>query len=149
MLIACSASSRSNSRSTSKHRVVAERDQAVVCSAPSTPATWATRRARRGPGGGRARCEAEAACSRLPRRDALQKIDLEFDLDEAEHAINIRALVKTDGPTGVEMEALTAVSVAALTVYDMCKKASREIRISDIELLAKTGGQSGDYRRSL
>ena len=79
----------------------------------------------------------------------LQNIDIEFDLDEAAHAVNIRALAKTDGPTGVEMEALTAVSIAALTVYDMCKKVSREIKISDVELLAKTGGQSGDYRRSL
>ena len=79
----------------------------------------------------------------------LQNVDIELDLDEDERAVEIRALVKTDGPTGVEMEAMTAVSIAALTVYDMCKKVSRDIRISDIELLAKTGGQSGDYRRGL
>ena len=79
----------------------------------------------------------------------LQNVDIELDLDEDERAVEIRALVKTDGPTGVEMEAMTAVSIAALTVYDMCKKVSRDIRISDIELLAKTGGQSGDYRRAL
>lgn len=77
----------------------------------------------------------------------LEGVDLEFALDEDDHAIEIRAYAKTSGTTGVEMEALTAVSVAALTVYDMCKSISREIRISDVHLVAKTGGQSGDYRR--
>lgn len=74
-------------------------------------------------------------------------VDLEFTLNEDDHAIEIRALTKTTGPTGVEMEALMAVSIAALTVYDMCKSISKEIRITDIHLLAKTGGQSGDYRK--
>ena len=63
-------------------------------------------------------------------------------------AVEIRAITKTAGPTGVEMEALTAVSVAALTIYDMCKSVSKEIVVTDVRLLAKTGGQSGDYRRS-
>ena len=57
------------------------------------------------------------------------------------------AITKTVGPTGVEMEALTAVSVAALTVYDMCKSVTKDIEITDVRLLAKTGGRSGDYRR--
>ena len=54
---------------------------------------------------------------------------------------------KTIGPTGVEMEALTAVSIAALTVYDMCKSVSKGITITEVHLVAKTGGQSGDYRK--
>jgi cyclic pyranopterin phosphate synthase len=69
------------------------------------------------------------------------------DLIPGDGRVEIEARVKTTGPTGVEMEALTAVTVAALTVYDMCKSVSKEIRIMDIHLLAKTGGQSGDYRK--
>lgn len=78
----------------------------------------------------------------------LEGVDLELDLNEEVFAIDVRAFVKTTGPTGVEMEALTAVSVAALTIYDMCKSVSKEIAITDTQLLAKTGGQSGDYRRT-
>ena len=78
----------------------------------------------------------------------IKGIEVSLTLDEAEHAVEIRAYVKTNGPTGVEMEALTAVSLAALTVYDMCKSVSKRIEITDIRLLAKTGGQSGDYLRS-
>ena len=79
----------------------------------------------------------------------LEGVDLDLELNEADFAIEVRAYVKTTGPTGVEMEALTAVSVAALTVYDMCKSVSKDIAITDLQLLAKTGGQSGDYRRSI
>ena len=75
-------------------------------------------------------------------------VDVEIELNEEKHALDIRAFAKTVGVTGVEMEALTAVSVTALTIYDMCKSMTKDIRISDIQLLAKTGGQSGDYRRS-
>lgn len=74
-------------------------------------------------------------------------VDVEFSLTEEDHAIEIRAYTKTIGPTGVEMESLTAVSVAALTIYDMCKSVSKEIQITDIHLVAKTGGQGGDYRK--
>ena len=77
----------------------------------------------------------------------LQNVDLSFELDEATSAVEVRAITKTEGPTGVEMEALTAVSIAALTIYDMCKSVSKEIAVTDVRLLAKTGGQSGDYRR--
>lgn len=77
----------------------------------------------------------------------LEGVDLDFELNEGDAAIEIRAYVKTTGPTGVEMEALTAVSVAALTIYDMCKSASNAVAITDVQLLAKTGGQSGDFRR--
>ncbi len=74
-------------------------------------------------------------------------VDVEFTFDEDEHAIEIRAYTKSIGVTGVEMEALTAVSITALTIYDMCKSVSKGIRVTDIHLLAKTGGQSGNYRK--
>ena len=63
-----------------------------------------------------------------------------------ESSINIEATCKVFGRTGVEMEALTAVTVTALTIYDMCKAADREMRISDVRLIYKTGGKSGEYR---
>jgi molybdenum cofactor biosynthesis protein MoaC len=78
---------------------------------------------------------------------SLRGVDVECILNEEEFAVDIRAYVRSIGPTGVEMEALTAVAVAGLTVYDMCKSASKTIQITDIQLLAKTGGQSGDYRK--
>jgi len=62
-------------------------------------------------------------------------------------AVKISASVKTTGQTGVEMEALTAVAVAALTIYDMCKAVDRKMMIGEISLLSKTGGRSGNYRR--
>ena len=77
----------------------------------------------------------------------LQNVEIEFELDEATGTVEVRAITKTDGPTGVEMEALTAVSVAALTVYDMCKSVAPTAEITDVRLLAKSGGRSGDYRR--
>lgn len=61
-------------------------------------------------------------------------------------AVEIEATVRTTGQTGVEMEALTAVSVAALTIYDMCKAVERGMRIEDVRLIAKSGGASGEYR---
>lgn len=75
-------------------------------------------------------------------------VEVELTLSEEDHAVDIRAYAKTIGPTGVEMESLTAVSIAALTVYDMCKSVTKGIRITDIHLLAKTGGASGDYRKA-
>ena len=77
----------------------------------------------------------------------LQNVIVEFELDDADGSVEVRAITKTDGPTGVEMEALTAVAVAALTVYDMCKSVSPTATITDVRLLAKSGGSSGDYRR--
>lgn len=74
--------------------------------------------------------------------------DVEFEIDEKNNKIDMTATVKTTGKTGVEMEALTAVSVAALTIYDMCKAIDREMEISEIKLLKKTGGKSGDYVRN-
>lgn len=74
-------------------------------------------------------------------------VNVYFDLDEENNRVLIEARVKTTGKTGVEMEALTAVSVAALTIYDMCKAVDKEMVISDIRLIQKTGGKSGLYQR--
>ncbi len=76
---------------------------------------------------------------------ALSKAAIEFAPSEAPAGIFIRAEVSVTGPTGVEMEALTAVSVAALTLYDMLKAADRGMEIGGIRLAKKTGGRSGDY----
>ena len=74
-------------------------------------------------------------------------INLELRLNEENLAVEILATVSCDGKTGVEMEALTAVSTAALTVYDMCKAVQKDMVITDIRLLSKTGGVHGDYFR--
>ncbi len=74
-------------------------------------------------------------------------VNLELSLDESRLSVEIRASVSCDGRTGVEMEALTAVSTAALTVYDMCKAVQKDMVITDIRLLSKTGGVHGDYHR--
>lgn len=74
-------------------------------------------------------------------------VNLELSLDESRMSVEIRAAVSCDGRTGVEMEALTAVSTAALTVYDMCKAVQKDMVITDIRLLSKTGGVHGDYFR--
>ena len=79
-------------------------------------------------------------CHPLP----LNKVDVELELEEDDNRVRITTTATTSGKTGVEMEALTAASVAALTIYDMCKAVDRGIRIEGIRLLRKTGGQSGD-----
>ena len=76
----------------------------------------------------------------------LTGVDIRFSLSEDPCRVEILAEVSCAGPTGVEMEALTAVSAAALTVYDMCKALQRDMRIEHIRLLAKSGGRSGDFR---
>ena len=73
----------------------------------------------------------------------LTAVDITFTLEEA--AVHIRSKVKCKGETGVEMEALTAASAAALTIYDMCKAVQRDMEISDIRLCRKSGGKSGDF----
>ncbi|MDR1603337.1 MAG: cyclic pyranopterin monophosphate synthase MoaC [Gracilibacteraceae bacterium] len=77
----------------------------------------------------------------------LSAVNVSFHLNEAENKVEIAAEVKNNGQTGVEMEALTAVSVAALTIYDMCKSAEKTMEITGIALVRKSGGKSGDYRR--
>ena len=74
-------------------------------------------------------------------------INLELSLDEHRSSVEIKATVSCDGRTGVEMEALTGVSVALLTIYDMCKAMDRGMEISDIHLVEKSGGKSGHYIR--
>lgn len=78
---------------------------------------------------------------------AMAGIDLHLELDEKRLSVEITASVRCDGRTGVEMEALTAVAAAALTVYDMCKAVQKDMVICDIRLLEKTGGVHGDYHR--
>ena len=74
-------------------------------------------------------------------------INLNLSLDESRFSVEIEAIVSCDGRTGVEMEALMAVSTAALTVYDMCKAVQKDMVISDIRLMKKTGGVHGDFMR--
>jgi cyclic pyranopterin phosphate synthase len=75
----------------------------------------------------------------------LTQVDVEFDIDEEVSRIEITATVRSRGKTGVEMEALTAVSVAALTIYDMAKAVERTMRIGNIRLVRKSGGKSGEW----
>lgn len=77
----------------------------------------------------------------------LSGVDLHLTLDDTRCAVEITATVRCDGRTGVEMEALTAVTTAALTVYDMCKAVQKDMVISDIRLLEKSGGVHGDFIR--
>ena len=83
-------------------------------------------------------------CHQLLLRDVRE----DLSLDAARHAVRVETRATCDGKTGVEMEALVAASVAGLTVYDMCKAASKDIVVSDVRLESKTGGKSGDYRRA-
>ena len=76
----------------------------------------------------------------------LTKVSLDIEADAALPGLKVRAEVKTRGQTGVEMEALTAVSVACLTIYDMAKAVDRAMRIEGVRLLSKSGGKSGDWR---
>ena len=72
-------------------------------------------------------------------------VEMDFSLDDEKSVIHIEASASTTGKTGIEMESLHAVSVAALTIYDMCKAIDREMRITDIRLVKKSGGKSGDF----
>jgi cyclic pyranopterin phosphate synthase len=82
-------------------------------------------------------------CHQLP----LTGVDITFSLSDDPCQVDILATVSCTGVTGVEMEALTAVSAAALTIYDMCKAAQKDMTITNIRLLEKSGGKSGDYHR--
>ncbi len=74
----------------------------------------------------------------------LSAVDVRLEPDEKENAVRITAAVRTTGKTGVEMEALTAVAVAALTIYDMCKAVDRGMRVEGVRLARKSGGKSGE-----
>ncbi|MFC3169730.1 MULTISPECIES: cyclic pyranopterin monophosphate synthase MoaC [Paracoccus] len=84
-------------------------------------------------------------CHPLP----ISKVSLELDADHNLPGIRVTATVRTTGQTGVEMEALTAVSVACLTIYDMLKAAEKSMVIQDVRLIRKSGGKSGDYEANL
>lgn len=91
--------------------------------------------------GGKKTSDLVPLCHPLP----LEDIDLDFRARPDEQALEIRAVASCHAKTGVEMEALTAVSVAALTVYDMCKSVDSAMHVGDVHLAEKTGGQSGDF----
>ncbi len=78
----------------------------------------------------------------------ISSINIDFELDSKKSRIKIESRVKVTGQTGVEMEALTSLSAAALTIYDMCKAVDKEMVISDIMLIKKQGGKSGTFKRS-
>ncbi|MDD9958623.1 MAG: cyclic pyranopterin monophosphate synthase MoaC [Gammaproteobacteria bacterium] len=78
----------------------------------------------------------------------LTSVAVELELDSENSRVLVEATCKVNGPTGVEMEALTAVSVTALTIYDMCKAVDKEMTIGDITLIEKQGGKSGHYRKA-
>ena len=83
-------------------------------------------------------------CHPLP----LTNVKIEIEPDEASKSLIVTALAKTTGKTGVEMEALTAVSIACLTLYDMLKAVDKSMVITDVELIKKTGGKSGEYNKA-
>lgn len=83
----------------------------------------------------------------IPLCHPLPLTSVTVEIEVGDSSVGITAVAETTGQTGVEMEALTAVAVAALTVYDMCKSADKEMTIGEIALWEKSGGRSGDYRR--
>lgn len=122
---------------------------------PATLARIAAGTAKKGDVLGIARIAAIQAAKRTPdliplcHPLALTRVDIEFALDRKASAVDCVATVETVGRTGVEMEALTAVSAALLTIYDMCKSADRGMRMERIHLLEKKGGKSGHWTARL
>lgn len=82
------------------------------------------------------------------RPNSVSEVHIDCELVKADHSIYVQAFTKSTGEVGVQMEALMAVSIACLTVFEMCKGYNKEITITDIGILSKTGGQSGDFRRN-
>lgn len=78
--------------------------------------------------------------------NVMSEINIEFGMSDSDHSITVQAFTKTAGLVSVEMEAMTAVSISCLAIYDMCKSSDQSMRISDIHLVSKTGGQSGGFR---
>ncbi len=78
---------------------------------------------------------------------AIDSVDITFDVDQKGGTIEVRSIVRCEGKTGVEMEAMTACAVAALTIYDMCKSAEKGITIDGLQLMRKSGGKSGVWER--
>ena len=138
------------SAKTSTVRVAVAQGRIVMM--PSTLALIAEGRAGKGDVLGVARIAAIQGAKRtsdlipLCHPLALSKVAVEFELDEAASTVTCCATVQTVGPTGVEMEALTAVQVGLLTIYDMCKAAEKGMVITDVRLLEKQGGKSGHWQ---
>ena len=84
-------------------------------------------------------------CHPLP----IQKCAIDYELDQEKNRIHVFCTVKTEGKTGVEMEALTGVQVTLLTIYDMCKAIDKHMVMSEIHLIEKTGGKSGDFHHEV
>ncbi len=84
-------------------------------------------------------------CHPLP----ITSVEIDFEPDKKNSLVKIKTTVKTSAQTGVEMEAMVATSVAALTVYDMCKAVDREMTIEEIKLVYKSGGKSGEFKRNI
>ncbi len=124
-----------------------------ICMAPATLALVVSGQAGKGDVLGVARIAAIQGAKRtadlipLCHPLPLSKVAVEFRIDEAQACVHCRVTAQTVGPTGVEMEALTAVQVGLLTVYDMLKAADRGMRITDVGLLRKEGGRSGTWVR--
>ena len=78
----------------------------------------------------------------------LTKCSVDFELDEENYMVHVECTAKLSGKTGVEMEALTGATVALLTIYDMCKAVDKSMEITNVCLISKSGGKSGDYKRS-
>jgi cyclic pyranopterin phosphate synthase len=78
----------------------------------------------------------------------LDSVDITFDIDREHGAIEVRSIVRCEGKTGVEMEAMTACAIASLTIYDMCKSAEKGITIDGLQLVRKSGGKSGLWERA-
>ena len=131
------------------HRVA--RATGVIRMQPQTLALIAAGEAKKGDVIGVARIAAIQAAKRtadlipLCHPLPITRVAVEFEIDEAGSSVRCTAQVETHGRTGVEMEALTAVQVGLLTVYDMCKAVDRGMVMSDIRLLRKSGGRSGDW----
>ena len=128
--------------------------RASVTMQPATLKLIATRKAAKGDVLAVAQVAGVMAAKRTPEVIPLchplpiTGVDMQFELDVERALLEIRATVRVTGRTGVEMEALTAVSVAALTVYDMCKVIDRGMSIGSVAVLHKAGGKSGEFRRS-
>jgi cyclic pyranopterin monophosphate synthase len=124
---------------------------AILCCAPATRTALTTGAGKKGEALATARIAGVMAAKRtadlIPLCHPLALSDVQIDIDNHDRGLMITATARCVGPTGVEMEAMAAVSVAALTLYDMGKAMERGMRIEAIELIEKTGGRSGAWRR--
>ena len=132
------------------HRIA--RASGTIRMLPATLALIAGGQAKKGDVIGVARIAAIQAAKRTPELIPLchplpiTRVAVEFEVDAAQHLVRCTAQVETLGRTGVEMEALTAVQIGLLTIYDMCKAADRGMVITDVRVLEKHGGKSGSWR---